>query len=72
VIDVQRGMVVGVDADHEIAVDYDPVGEASILIKHTEVLPDHEGKGFGARLVQSALDHVRGQGKTVIPIARSR
>lgn len=44
------------------------LGEASILIKHTEVLPGHEGKGFGTRLVQGALDYVRGQGKTVIPI----
>jgi predicted GNAT family acetyltransferase len=55
--------------DDEVGfIDYDPVGEASILIKHTEVLPSHEGKGFGTRLVQSALDYVRGQGKTVIPI----
>ena len=55
--------------DDEVGfIDYDPVGAASILIKHAEVLPAHEGKGFGARLVQSALDYVRGQGKTVIPI----
>ena len=49
-------------------IDYDPVGEASILIKHAEVLPGHEGKGYASKLVQGALEHVRGQGRTVIPI----
>jgi predicted GNAT family acetyltransferase len=49
-------------------IEYDPVGDASILIKHTEVLAGHEGKGLGSKLVQAALDHARGQRKTVIPI----
>ena len=48
--------------------EYDPVAPASVLIKHTEVLPQHEGKGFGSHLVGAMLDDVRGQGKTVIPI----
>ena len=48
--------------------EYDPVAPASILIKHTEVLPQHEGKGFGSHLVSAMLDDIRGQGKTVIPI----
>ena len=55
--------------DDEVGyIEYDRVGDASILIKHTEVMPGHEGKGFGSTLVQAALDHVRAQGKTVIPI----
>ena len=49
-------------------IEYDPVGDASILIKHTEVLPGQEGKGLGSKLVQAALDHARSQRKTVIPI----
>ncbi len=49
-------------------VEYDPVGESAILIKHTEVLPEHEGKGFGSELVRRMLEDVRQQGKTVIPI----
>lgn len=49
-------------------VEYDPVGEDSILIKHTEVLPTHEGKGFGSQLVRRVLDDVRSRGLTVIPI----
>ena len=48
--------------------EYDPVAPTSVLIKHTEVLPQHEGKGFGSHLVRAMLDDVRGQGKTVIPI----
>ena len=48
--------------------EYDPVAPASILIKHTEVSPRHEGKGFGSHLVRSILDDIRAQGKTVIPI----
>ena len=54
--------------DDEIGfIEYDPVGATSILIKHTEVRSDHEGQGLGSRLVRSALDHIRAQGRTVIP-----
>jgi predicted GNAT family acetyltransferase len=48
--------------------DYDPVAPTSILIKHTEVLPQYEGKGFGSQLVRLMLDDIRRQGRTVIPI----
>ncbi len=48
--------------------DYDPVAPASILIKHTEIWPRYEGKGYGSRLVRSMLDDIRAQAKTVIPI----
>lgn len=48
--------------------EYDLVAPASILIKHTEVLPQYEGKGFGSHLVRAMLDDIREQGKTVIPI----
>lgn len=49
-------------------VEYDPVGEHSILIKHTEIKPDFGGKGYGSELVRRMLEDVRRQGKTVIPI----
>ena len=49
-------------------VEYDPVGELSILIKHTEVRREFEGKGYGSELVRRVLEDVRQQGKTVIPI----
>ena len=55
--------------DEEIGYsEYDPIAPASILIKHTEVLTRHEGKGFGSQLVRGMLDDIRAQGKTVIPI----
>jgi predicted GNAT family acetyltransferase len=49
-------------------IEYDPIGEHSILIKHTEVKSQHEGKGYGSELVRRALDDVRSQGRTVVPI----
>jgi predicted GNAT family acetyltransferase len=49
-------------------VEYDPVGELAILIKHTEVGSEFEGKGYGSELVRRVLDDVRRQGKTVLPI----
>lgn len=49
-------------------IDYDPIGDSSILIKHTEVARGHEGKGYGSELVRRTLEDVRSQGKTVVPI----
>lgn len=55
--------------DDEVGfVDYDPIGSASILIKHTEVRPDLEGQGLGSQLLERVLAHIREQGKTVVPI----
>jgi uncharacterized protein len=48
-------------------VEYDLVGADSILIKHTEVGSQHEGKGYGAELVRRVLDDVRGRRLAVIP-----
>ena len=57
-------------ADGEIVgfVEYDAVGTESILIKHTEVETQHEGKGYGSELVRRVLDDARSRGLTVIPI----
>jgi uncharacterized protein len=49
-------------------IEYDPIGEHSVLIKHTEVPKQHEGKGYGSELVRRVLDKVRSQGKTVVPV----
>lgn len=49
-------------------IDYDPVGSESILIKHTEVGRQFEGKGYGSELVRRVLEDVRSRGLTVIPI----
>ena len=57
------------DGGAEVAyAEVDPVGKESILIKHTEVIPAHEGKGYGSKLVSAILDKARAEGKSVIPI----
>ena len=48
--------------------DVDPIGAGSILIKHTEVHPQFEGKGYGSTLIRGILDKARAEGKSVIPI----
>ena len=39
-----------------------------IVFTHTEVSPALEGQGVGGQLVRGALDHVRSQGLSVLPI----
>ena len=34
---------------------------------HTEILPQHEGKGYGSVLIAGALDRAREEGLAVIP-----
>lgn len=46
--------------------DYRVKGEA-VLFPHTEVLPQLQGRGLGAVLVQGALDDVRTTGRSVVP-----
>lgn len=58
-----------VSGDEELGyIDYDPIGERTRLLKHTEVDPKHEGKGYGGRLVKGFLDDLRARGMNVIPI----
>jgi uncharacterized protein len=35
---------------------------------HTEIDPDHGGKGIGQTLVRQALDDVRAKGGTIVPL----
>lgn len=53
------GAVVGV-------ADYRDRGDA-LVFDHTEIDPARRGHGFGARLVQAALDDVRANGRTIVP-----
>ena len=48
--------------------EVDPIGQDALLIKHTEIDPGHEGKGFGGQLVRHVLEDAKRQGRTVIPI----
>ena len=56
-------------SDDEVGVvDHDPIGSASILIRHAEVRPDLEGQGLISRRLEQILAHIRAQGTTVVPI----
>jgi uncharacterized protein len=60
-----RALVDGVEVGF---IDYDPIGADGVLLKHTEVHREHEGRGFGSKLVASMLDDVRRRGKRVVPM----
>ena len=42
--------------------------EGNIMFTHTEVPPEHEGKGIGTALIRAGLAAARGRGLNVIPI----
>ena len=48
--------------------EVDVIGKKSVLIKHTEVLPEYEGRGIGGKLMTYILSEARNQGRSVIPI----
>ena len=43
----------------------DPAGDRIVLV-HTQVLPEAEGKGVGTRLARATLDDVRARGLKVV------
>jgi len=55
------------DGDDVVAfADYSVSGDR-VVMPHTEVDPRRRGQGLGAVLVSQALDHVRNEGRTVVP-----
>ena len=57
-----------VNAEEIGFIEYDPIAQDAILVKHTEVAPAHEGHGYASTLVRFMLEDIRRQGKQVIPI----
>ena len=47
--------------------DYRMHGNTMMLV-HTEVPPQHEGKGYASMLVRAAFDHARENGMDVLPV----
>jgi uncharacterized protein len=45
--------------------DYRVDGEV-VILPHTEVVSTQRGRGYGALLVQGALDDIRSSGRTVV------
>lgn len=39
----------------------------AVCLTHTEIGPEHEGKGYGSRLAAGTLDALREEGRQVIP-----
>jgi uncharacterized protein len=39
-----------------------------IVYTHTEVSPEHEGKGIAGQLAKAVMDDARERGRTVVPI----
>jgi hypothetical protein len=60
---------------YELVLDGEVVGEidytsrpGEIVLLHTEVSPELEGQGLGARLVADALEDIRARGLRVVPV----
>ena len=54
--------------DGSIAIADYVLRPGKILFTHTEVPPEHEGKGIGSALIRYALDAARERGLQVVPI----
>ena len=48
--------------------DIDPIGKDAVILKHTEVSQQHEGKGYAGALVKHVLEDSRARGRSVIPV----
>jgi len=60
---------------YELVVDDEVVGEivyrlraGAVVLVHTEVSPELEGKGLGARLVAGTLEEIRARGLRLVPL----
>jgi predicted GNAT family acetyltransferase len=49
--------------------EYNLLSEA-VLFTHTEVLPEHEGRGVGSAIARHVLDEARTKGLHVIPVCQ--
>ena len=54
------------DRDPVAFVDYAMRDPATVLLMHTEVRPELEGRGIGTRTAQLVIDHIRRSGQKAI------
>ena len=59
-----RALLAGAEVTYS---EVDPISTDGLLIKHTEVSPEFEGRGFGGQLVRHILEDARHNGRGVIP-----
>ena len=60
-----RALLAGVEVAYS---EVDPISTDGLLIKHTEVAPPFEGRGFGGALVRHMMEDARARGRGVIPV----
>lgn len=53
---------------HEAMMTFVFAGEDKIIIDHTEVKPENNGKGFGKMMVVKAVEYAREKGIKIIPL----
>jgi predicted GNAT family acetyltransferase len=53
--------------DQQAVVNYRMVGEDTYNLYYAGVPPEFEGRGYGGRLVQGALEQIKAEGKRFIP-----
>lgn len=58
-----------VDGSVAAYAEYNPLA-TGLLFTHTEVLPQHEGRGVGSQLARFALDEVRRRGLQAVPVCQ--
>ena len=59
-----RALLAGAEVAYS---EVDPISTDGLLIKHTEVSTEFEGRGFGGQLVRHILEDARRNGRGVIP-----
>lgn len=57
-----------VDGAEAGSVEYDAIGDTSVLVKHVDVASAYQGKGYAALLVRHVLDDLRARKLSVVPI----
>jgi len=58
-----------IDADGELAgrLDYETGDDGALVLLHTIVEPEHQGKGVAGRLVAGALERIRAEDRRIVP-----
>ncbi|WP_309613749.1 GNAT family N-acetyltransferase [Flavobacterium sp.] len=68
-IDGNKGFFyIDVDGKQEAMMTFVFAGEKQIIIDHTEVNPENEGKGFGKKMVTKAVAYARENNIKIIPL----
>lgn len=67
--DERRGHFKALEEDIRAGVmTYSWGGPSKMIIEHTEVNPDFEGKGLGKKLVMAAVEYARAQHVKILPL----